>query len=77
MLDLWFGLDASGFQNACMVSIPSTLHSLLILRSGLPSNVWPLANDHVCLLEQHFASYQSVITLVFGVASLFANIDFP
>jgi hypothetical protein len=61
MLDLWFGLDASGFDKASTLRYSFSLHGLVLTveRSTIPSDIWSSFDSHLRLFEQHTAPYCS------------------
>ncbi len=54
MLDLWFGLDASGFDNAGKV-LPVFWFGYIepTLYSAISSRFWATYDDNIRVLEQH------------------------
>ena len=67
MLDLWFGLDASGFDNACECNRACHFNvctdSHIDIFSEVPSLPGTPAHDYIRLPEQHTSPNRCVVTV--------------
>lgn len=67
MLDLWFGLDASGFDNAStslfIPSLPSFSY-LFLEYSAIPPYLRAISDGHLRLPEQYTTPYWYVLSLL-------------
>ena len=53
MLDLWFGLDASGFDNSGVLGPSFLKPAIHTVGSKISSYLWSYLNGYICLSEQH------------------------
>lgn len=68
MLDLWFGLDATGFHTASKYSdfyvFPLTF-LILVVASSIPPHLWAGPYGHLCNAQQYTFTYWYVIVSFF------------
>ncbi len=51
MLDLWFGLDASGFDRSSALNQLVKLHQFLMTPRPIPSNFWTYPDGDLRVLQ--------------------------